>query len=469
MKLRPAARLVPGILLAGIILALFSCRTIRPERPPESYLPDNFHPPYSNINIPLQVDVKKLENLVNRQLQGFIYADTSFDNNNNDNLMVKAWKKNDITFVMEGNQLSYSVPLTVWIKKRFVLGSFGISVSDIKEVYAEILLKFKTRISLNQNWTISTLTTSDGYEWITTPVLKLGPLSVPLPIISDILLTSNQKTINTEIDKAISTLIDLKKIARKTWTDIQAPIKLGDDYPVWARITPVEVRTIPLQCSSGVIRQTIGIKALCELFYGSEPAYTVQETLPDLKITSRLDDNLNVNIMLDIPFAHLNEMARKQLIGYQLNQGKYQMKVMDVFLYGNGDKLQVALNLSGSLNGTIYLSGRPVYDKETSSLGIRDLDFDIRTKNVLLKSASWIFHYNLLQAIGPKLVYPVGNELKSVRTQLQSYLESNSKTEYFRINGNISKLDLEEIRITRESVKALFSFSGKLSVSLEQE
>ena len=469
MKCKLTGRIFSVILIFSFICAFTSCSTIKPERPSESYLPADFHPPYSNINIPIQIDIKKLEHLVNRQLVGFLYADTSFENNNNDNLMIKVWKKNDITLVMEGNQLSYSVPLMVWIKKRFVLGSFGLSVSDTKEVYAELLVKFKTRISMNRDWTISTLTISDGYEWLSTPVLRLGPVNVPLPVISDILFSSNQKTINAEIDKAFSSAFDLKKVVQKTWIDIQVPINIGETHPLWARIIPAEIRTVPLQSSAGIIRQSIGIKAICELFYGDEPSHPVQENLPDIKISSRLDNDINVSFTVELPFKEINELARQQLIGYQVTQGEYQIKITDVFIYGNAEKLQVALKLNGTLNGTIYLSGKPTYDKETSSLRIMDLDFDIRTRNVLLKSASWIFHHNVLQAIGPKLVYPVGEELKSTRNQLQKYLESNNKLGYFRIDGKIDNIDLDDIRITRESVKALFSFNGSLNVSLEEE
>jgi len=469
MKNKLTATLFQLIILISVSFPLSSCSTLKPERPPEAYLPADFHPPYSNINIPIQIDIKKIEHLVNRQLVGFLYADTSFEDNDQDNLMVKVWKKNDIVLQMEGNQLSYSVPLMVWIKKRFELSSFGLSVSDTKEVYAEILVKFKTRISLNRDWTISTLTTSDGYEWLSTPVLKLGPVNVPLPVISDMLFASNQKDITNKIDKAFGSVFDLKKTVQSTWIDIQSPIKIGDEHPIWVRITPAEIRTVPLQGSAGILRQSIGIKAICELYLGEPPAQQVQEILPDLKITSRLDDEINVNFTIDLPFSQINEFARQQLIGYHMTQGKYQETVSDLFLYGNEEKLQVAVKLTGTLNGTIYLSGKPAYDKETSSLMIRDLDFDIRTRNILLKSASWLFHQSLLQAISSKLVYPVGEELKSTRNQLQSFLESNSKLGYFRISGNINKLDIEEMRITRESIKAMFSFSGNMNVAFEPE
>lgn len=455
------------LLIFGLFLFFCSCRTINIERPPESYLPAEFHPPYSNLNIPVNIEIKKLETIVNQQLHGLLYADTSFEDNNHDNLMVKAWKTSDIKLSMEGNQLTYSVPLEVWLKKRFVLGAFGFSVSETKETNAEILLNFKTRITINPDWSISTYTTSSGFEWISTPMLTIGSISVPLPLISDLLISANQKEINKGIDKAISSSLDFRKMAQKSWIDIQQPMKLGNDFPVWARITPVEVRVMPLQSSFGIIHETVGLKALCELFYGSEPPALIQKDLPDLKISSRLENDLNLNILVDIPFLHINELARQQLVGYHMKQGKQDITVTDISLFGNKEKLLVALTLKGSLNGTIYLSGKPVFEKETSSLQIQDLDFDLRTKNVLLKSASWIFHQNIIKTLSSKLIYPVGNELKNARNQLQSYLENNGNLEYFRINGHINDVRIEDIRITQEAVKALFSFSGNLNITLE--
>jgi hypothetical protein len=458
------------LLFQMLFLGFIGCSVLKIERPPESYEEIKVQPPVSYLSIPFEADLKKMEQLVNQQFRGLIYADTSFDDNDHDNLMVKAWKMADIKLVMDGNQIFYQVPLSVWIKKKFVIGAFGIGISDSREVTGSVILKFRTRIAIRKDWTISALTFSDGYEWVTTPVLQLaGGITIPLPFISDLLLEANQKDINTKIDKAFQSAFDLKSYFTPIWRTIQVPIKLSDEYPFWAKITPLEISTVPLQSSSSIIHHTIGIKAYTELFYGDEPTYQVNENLPDLKITSRLDNDFNISLGLDVPFIHINEIAKQQLGGFQYRQGKYLVGVKDIFLFGSGDKIVVALNIEGTIKGTIYLSGKPYYDRETSSLKVKDLDFDIRTKNVLIRSASWIFHQNLLQNLEQKLSFVIGDQLQSAQNQLQSYLDGNRKVKYFGISGTIAKPEIGDILITRQSVKAMIIFTGKIKIALETE
>jgi hypothetical protein len=453
-----------------LFLCFSGCSVLKIQRPPESYEELKIQPPVCYLNIPFEADLKKMEQLVNQQFHGLIYADTSFDDNDHDNLMVKAWKMADIRLTMDGNQIFYQIPLSVWIKKKFIIGAFGIGVSDTREVTGNVILKFRTRLAVQKDWTISAITFSDGYDWVTTPVLQLAPgISIPLPFISDLLLEANQKDINTQIDKAFQSSFDLKSYFTPIWKNIQVPFKLSEEYPLWAKITPLEISTIPLQGSVNMMNHTIGIKAYTELFYGDEPAYQVNETLPDLKITSRLDNDFRISMGIDLPIERINEIANNQMVGKQFRQGKYFIEIKDVFLFGSGGKLIVAMKIAGTVNGTIYLSGKPYYDRETSSLKVKDLDFDIRTKNVLIRSASWIFHQNLLQTLGQQLTFPIGDQLQSVQSQLQSFLDGNKKVRYFGISGTIEKPEIGDILITRESIKAIILFSGKIKITLDTE
>ena len=468
---QPVSLFKTALLLFLITLLLSSCTsTLHIEKPPESYNPGNLSLKYSYINIPVEFNVKNLELLVNRQLSGLIYADTSFENNGKDNLMIKAWKMGDFRLSMIKNELYYKIPLRLWIKKKFDISSFGITLSDTKEVNAEIALKFRTRVTVNKNWSLSTLTFSDGYEWITTPQLKLGPVNVPIPYLADLLVQSNQQTVNKEIDRALQSLLDLRQYIATIWTDLQKPIQVSTEYPLWARITPVELSTVPLTgSSSGIINQSIGIKAITELYYGKAPEYTVNSTLPDIKILSRLENSFSINLPIDIPFEQINELARQQMTGYKIIQGKYTITVNDLSVYGNDDNLVVAVKVSGSVNGTIYLAGKPYYDKDSSSVRIRDLDFDIRTKNVLIKSASWLFRHGLVETLQKSLVFPVGPQLQQARNEVRSYLEQQRKLELFTISGSIRNLDIDGIAITSRSVKVICVLEGILNVKLETE
>jgi hypothetical protein len=453
-----------------LVLGFSGCSVLKVERPPQSFEEVNIRPPVSYLSIPFDVDLKKVERLVNQQYKGLIYADTSFDDNDHDNLMVKAWKMSDIKLTMDGNQLLYQVPLSVWIKKKYEIGAFGIGISDTREVTGNIILKFRTRINIQKDWSISTMTFSDGYQWITTPVLQLAPgITIPLPIISDVLMNANQQDINKNIDRAFQSSIDLKSNLAQIWKQIQVPIKLSDEYPLWAKITPLEISMVPIQGNVNILHHTLGVKAYTELFYGDEPDHQVNDVIPDLKITSRLDNDFRISLGLDVPYTSINEIARKQFEGYSYTQGKYRVEVKDIYLFGSGDKIVVALNLAGTVKGIIYLSGKPYYDKATSSLKVKDIDFDIRTKNVLIKSASWLFHQNLTQTLEQKLSFEIGDQLKSAQSQLQSYLDSNKKVQYFGISGTIDKPEIGDILINPQSVKAMIIFTGRIKIVLETE
>ena len=125
-----------------------------------------------------------------------IYEDNSLDNNGGYNLMYKAWKKEDIKIAFNNDLLTYRVPLKLWIKAGWKIEKFGYSISDYREINAEIALKFHTKLTLNPDWSITTQTVSDGYEWLSSPVLKMWPVDVPITYIANLILDYNQKTIS---------------------------------------------------------------------------------------------------------------------------------------------------------------------------------------------------------------------------------------------------------------------------------
>ena len=57
-----------------LLLATSACRTIRVEKPAERYDAPEYHPQYSNINIPLDVNKVQLKKLINKRLSGQQYA-----------------------------------------------------------------------------------------------------------------------------------------------------------------------------------------------------------------------------------------------------------------------------------------------------------------------------------------------------------------------------------------------------------
>lgn len=106
-----------GFLIALFaILSITSCKSLKITRPEEAYSSFDYNPKPSTINVPFYLDMNDIQSMVNKKITGLIYEDNSLEDNNNDNIMVKAWKKEDFTIKYENNQLVYRIPLKLWIK-----------------------------------------------------------------------------------------------------------------------------------------------------------------------------------------------------------------------------------------------------------------------------------------------------------------------------------------------------------------
>ncbi|MCX6271071.1 MAG: DUF4403 family protein [Bacteroidetes bacterium] len=451
------------LIISGVVLS--SCATIKPERPVEAY--ENKKPELrpSFINIPIDANVSDIEKMLNNQLKGLIYEDNSLDDNGGDNLMVKAWKKEDIKLSLTDNVLSYRVPLKLWIKAGWKVGKFGLELSDYREMNAEIALKFKTAITLNANWSITTNTTSDGYEWLSTPVIKIGPVDLPITFIANLILKANQKTINKNIDQGISDNLDIKQYLKEIWDTLQKPVKVNDEYNVWLKVTPRELYSSQLSGKAGRLHYVVGVKSITEAFIGNPPVTSPVKSIPDLKIGNPIGEGFLVNLVADITFEKANELARKFLQGQTFTQGKYHLLINTIDLYGSEGKMVIHLNVSGSLKGDLYFTGLPKYAADDNSIRVESLDYELKTKNALVKTGSWLFHSTLVNMIQKNLVFPLGDQLNSAKALLQESIKEFPLTEGVVLRGSVSDLTIGDIQLTQESILVNVVLKGKVIVT----
>jgi hypothetical protein len=451
--------------LLSIILGLGSCKTTEPLRPTESYVTPDYKPQVSTISLPLEMDMKSVETLLNQKLTGLIYEDNSLDNNGGDNLMVKAWKKDNIKIALNNNQLSYQVPLKLWIKAGWKIEKLGISLSDYREMNAEIALKFKTNITLNPDWTISTKTESDGYDWISSPVLKIGPVNVPIKFIADLILQYNLKTISKAIDDGMKESLDLRPYAKQAWVDVQAPVNLSPEYSLWLAVQPTDVLAMPLSGKNGKIRQVAAIQSLVMCSIGKKPEMNSVSKLPDLRIVNKIDENTVVNMVADIPYTYVDSISQQNLLRKTFAEGKKSITINSIKIYGNDNEMIVQTEVSGSMTGKLFFRGKPVFNKPDSSIRISNFDFEVHTKNVLVKSAGWLLKGGIKSSIEKRCVYPVGANIKETQAAIQQSMTHYPLSNGFYLAGKVDNFEVQELYLTPGSIKAAVSLQGKVRIA----
>ncbi len=462
-------RALQGLLLFVALILIQSCSSTKlpTEKPAENYIPFSYDPLPSTISLPVEMKVTALEALLNRQLTGLIYADTSLDNNGGDNIMVKAWKKENIKIGFENGQFIYRVPLKLWIKAGWKIQQFGISLSDYREMNAEIALKFHSSVVVNKDWSVTTVTTSDGYEWITKPTLKIGPVDLPITFIADMIIKYNTKTINSAIDAGLEGSLDLKTTAKDAWIEMQKPMLLSQEYGLWLRINPKTISAVPITGGKGIIKHVSTIQGVAEIFTGKQPPSRINRVLPELTTAASLGDEFLANVVSYIGYEYLDSITRLMLVNTSYTFGKKKISITGVSVYGNENRMIIATDMTGSINGKVYFSGIPMYRVSDSSIILKDFQFSIQTKNILLKSASWLANSGIEKLISKKMAYPIGVEIRETYDMMAQSLNKYEIGQGFIMTGKLNGMEVQQPVLAPAGIIAPVSIKGKLSVKLE--
>ena len=112
------------------VILLSRCSVFKPVMPAESYNATPQKPQTSIINLYADLEVSRLEKLLNEHLDTLIYQDTSFTDNNVDNLKFKAWKVGDVKLGFEQNELNWELPLRITFQKAMTLVGYNIPLVD---------------------------------------------------------------------------------------------------------------------------------------------------------------------------------------------------------------------------------------------------------------------------------------------------------------------------------------------------
>lgn len=447
-----------------VLMVLASCASVKIEKPIEAYNYVAVRPVPSVIGFTLEAKLSDIQKELNSTFTGLVYEDNSFDDNGGDNLMVKAWKQENIQLTMKEDLLIYRVPLKLWIKAGFKTKQLGITLSDYREVSGAIALMFRTRISINPDWTINTQTETSGYEWIQQPVVKLAGFNLPVKFIADVILKKNLKTISSSIDNSVKEYLDLKPYALEAWKALNQPISLNDAYKIWLHIDVSEVYVSPVSASGGIIRLHTGIKSILETSMGKRPVFEAPAPLPPLQIKNDPDETLTINASLDIPYEEINEQTASYLVGQTFSQSGRSVKVEAVNIYGSNGQLVAETKLSGSFKGSIYLKGIPAYNPKDSTLYLKNLDFDLSTKNVLVKSAAWLYQGGFRQMMAKEMVWSLAPEIKMFYNELNRSLKSYPLAAGVILKGQVSRVSVDEILLTPDGIKPFVSAEGKMNV-----
>lgn len=215
------------------------------------------------------------------------------------------------------------------------------------------------------------------------------------------------------------------------------------------------------------IRAKIAVECLNDVSFGAKPTFRENSNLPPLRYVEDAPDDFQVRVATDIPFPEAERLAKNIMIGQVFESGKKKVKVEDIQLWGNNDRVVVNSKLSGSFNGNIYFIGKPAYNAQRNAIEIKDLDFHVDTKSFLLRSASWIFQGAIKNQMKKAMEYPLGEDIRVLKNTLQESLTNYVIQPGVVLNGMVDSLTVENTLVTPTSIRVMLFSKGKVNVDVK--
>lgn len=454
-----------------IIVLISSCSTsskiaaLKPE--PDDASPLVYENTTSFISLPISVKLKDVENQTNTLLNGLIYEDNNIED---DNIEIKIWKLAPITIAnnLENSdkKIKIIVPLKALIKYRIGTKKLGVSLYNTKEFNLNGVVTLVSDVNLN-NWKLSTKTELKSIDWNESPTMTIFGKNVPVTYLINPTLKLFKSKIEKNIDNAIEKSVDFKPNVLALLEKISTPFLMSEAYESWLRINPLEIYSTSAKIKNNSFILEMGIKTTIETLIGNKPESKFDATKIILKPITKIPDQITANIIAVSTYAEASKIMTKNFSGQEFGSGGKKIIVKNVTIWHKSGKMVIALDVLGTVNGTIYLTGFPQYNEQTKELFFDKLDYALDTKNKLIKTANWLAQSLVLRKIQESCRYSIIPNLEEGKKNMMHYLQNYSPMPGVFVNGKIDDIQFQRTQLTNKAIIAFIKINGVVNISVD--
>ena len=457
------AKLIPIFSL----FVLFGCSTtnqiaaLKPE--PDDASPIVYENSTSFISLPIKIKLKDIETQTNKLLNGLIYEDNDIED---DDITMKVWKLGAIKISNEKGKIKTVLPLKITVNYRYGINKMGIKLYDTREINMNGVVTLLSNVGLT-NWKMNTDTMLQSLEWNESPTINIAGKSVAITYLINPAVRLFKSKIENNLDEAIKKSMDFKPNVLDALEKICTPFQMSETYDSWLRIVPIELYSTEAKLQKEIISLDMGLKCNMETVVGQQPKNKLDRDKIALKPVSKMPDKISANIAAVSTYQDASRIMTKNFQGQEFGSGSKKVKVQNVAIWQKNNKMIIALDLLGSLNGTIYLSGFPQYNDATKEIFFDQLDYVLDTKSRLIKTANWLASGVVLKKMQEACRYSIQPNLDEGKKNMMTYLKNYSPMPGVFVNGSVDDIQFKKIQLTNKAIIAFITVNGKVDVSID--
>ncbi len=276
-----------------------------------------------------------------------------------------------------------------------------------------------------------------------------------------------QRFLNRQMAKIDDNIVQSDFIREResmAWDALQHPIPLADNLSLLLNPQAVHVSTPSAQHEQGdVFTVIIGLVA--------RPKIIANNALhPSVSAVPRLSSapagrGFHIALESELPYDIVSSELAKRLVGRVFTRDGSTIKIGNLRVYGSGESAVLQVRVTGTMNGTIYMRGTPAYDDTSRRMYIRDLDYTVETKHVLVKAGDWLFHTRLREILEDEAKWYVGDRIDELSSLLIKAL-NRKLTQHVAVSGTIDSIRPAAVGLTDSALRTILVVDGAAELNV---
>lgn len=452
-----------------VLFLLAACKPIEPLAPNQRVLEkpvDN--PIISNVSIPIEFDLKKQLKQIENSLPN------TFDGKEEQCEGISftyKFVREPIDFTFKPSELYYEVDGKFELKLNYCPkchelwdgGSCTIpriyTSCGVGEPMRRVKVGYSTSVDINSNYKFQSKTELKKFEILDPCKITVFKYDATTEVKKQI--KGQLIKLEDEIDKQIQA-IDLKSMLEDVWKELQQPITL-DTYGFMYLFPKSMAFSKP---SFSKDKVNIDLNLVVSPIVSTNKREIKEIALPKLEEYKK-KKGFDLSVDIKASYDSLSSILNKQMKGKILDLKGKKIIITQLAINGTQDnKMLFKMTFEGAKKGTLYLTGVPQIDTVKQILYMDQLDFDLETKSVLLKSAKWLFNDKILQEIKTNAVFEMTTLLEESRKMISKQLSTNINDDV-AMKGNIDEIKIKTIYLSEQSIIVRAELNGDLKLKIK--
>jgi len=470
LKIHIKMKLNSIIAMFSVLAVLTSCsstqklETLKPE--PDDASPLVYDSSPSFINLPITIKLKDIENQTNVLLNGLIYEDNNIAD---DDIEMKIWKQAPIKIQNDASnpdkKIKTILPLKANIKYRIGTKKMGIELYDVREFNLNGVVTLSSETTLT-NWKLTTKTEFKSLNWNESPTMTVFGKNMPITYLINPAVSIFKSKIEKEIDNVIEQSMDFKPNVLQAVEKICTPFQMSDTYESWLRIVPIEIYSTNAKLKNDSFLLDMGMKCNMETIVGKKPESKYNASKIAIKPVAKIPNQIAANIAAISSYVDASKIMTQNFAGQEFGSGNKKVTVKNVSIWHKDGKMVIALDVLGSINGTLYLNGFPSYNAQTKEIYFEKLDYVLDTKSRLMRTANWLAQGYILRKMEESCRYSIQPNLEEGKKSMASYLKNYSPMPGVFVNGKMEDIQFDKIQLTNQAIIAFIKINGTVNISV---